>query len=308
MLKQSQMPSGAKRDDTMAIQLTLRDLQILETIGTARYMVTPQIQALFWGESPVGKFGLQKACERRMRLLHKAGFVRRIEQPVKRGEGTKPYIYALDKKGAALLVSELGIEASELDWQPKSQEENYPFLAHLLATTDLRITFQKACKHAGLALVMWLDEKILRTEGMNDHVMLSGPHGEQLATAVIPDAVVMLAHGGRRGLFFIEIDMGTVTVEPRLWQRKGWTKKVQAYCAYVNTELYTNRYEDRPARILTITTGEKRLENLKVVTEKADGGSMFWFTTFAQALDPAQLLTQSIWHVAGDDTLHTLLS
>lgn len=299
-------PSGAKGKEAMTIQLTLRDLQILEAVHTARYLGTPQIQALFWGASPAGKFGPQKACERRLRLLHAAGLVRRIEQPIKRGAGTKPYLYALAKKGADLLVTELGMDPSEMEWQPKSQEENYPFLAHLLATTDFRIALQKACSRAGLALEMWLDEKVLRTEG-TDYVMLTGPNGEMLKTAVIPDAVFMLARGDKRALFFAEIDLGTVSVEPSLWARKGWAKKVQAYGTYMNSAAYASRYEDRRARVLTITTSEKRLKNLKALAEKADEGNMFWFSTFAQALDPSQLLTAPIWQPVGSDAPRALL-
>lgn len=299
-------PSGAKGKDTMTIQLTLRDLQILEAVHTARYLETSQIEALFWRETATGKFGPQKACARRLRLLHAAGYVRRIERPVLRGKGTQTYVYALTKKSAHLLVTELGLDPSDMDWQPKSQEENYPFLAHLLATTDFRIALQKACPRVGLALEMWLDEKVLRTAGI-DYVMLPGPNGELLKTAVIPDAVFMLARGDKRAIFFVEIDMGTVSVEPSLWQRKGWAKKVQAYGVYMNSAAYASRYEDRRARVLTITTSEKRLKNLKALAEKADGASLLWFSTFAQALDPSQLLTAPIWYPAGSDAPRPLI-
>ena len=117
----------------------------------------------------------------------------------------------------------------------------------------------------------------------------------------------MLARGDKKGLFFVEIDMGTVTVEPSLWERKGWAKKVQAYAAYLNTAAYASRYEDRRARILTITSGEKRLNHLKATTEKVGGGELFWFSTFTQVLDSSRLLTEPIWQLAGSEAPRALL-
>ena len=41
---------------------------------------------------------------------------------VKRGEGRKPYVYALDRRGAQALTSELGIDPGDIDWKPRSGE------------------------------------------------------------------------------------------------------------------------------------------------------------------------------------------
>ena len=61
--------------------------------------------------------------------------------------------------------------------------------------------------------------------------------------------------------------------------------------------------------MLTVTASDKRLTNLQKVTELIadESKSMFWFTTFAQALDPAQLLPAPIWTVAASSTQHSLL-
>jgi len=49
--------------------------------------------------------------------------------------------------------------------------------------------------------------------------------------------------------------------------------------------------------VLTVTTGEKRLDNLRRLTEEAEGKVKFWFTTFDQ-LTPETVLTAPIWQVA----------
>ena len=119
--------SGNKNKKTRGIRLTTRDFQILEALHTTGYLTTHQIRLLFFTEGSREQQGPIKATERRMRLLYGAGLVRRIEQPVKRGEGSKPYIYALSKRGANLLISELGIDPTEVEWRPQSFEGNYPF-------------------------------------------------------------------------------------------------------------------------------------------------------------------------------------
>lgn len=299
--------SGNKDKKTKGIRLTTRDVQILEALHTTGYLTTHQIRLLFFTEGSPGQQGLIKACERRMRLLYGAGLVRRIEQPVKRGEGSKPYIYALSKKGANFLIAELGIDPAEVEWRPQSFEANYPFLNHLLTTTDLQIALRAACKPLGIKVVLWTDERELRTTRTIDYVTLTSPTGQPVKTAVIPDAIFVLERDGRRAVFLVEIDLATVVIEPKLWERKGWTKKVHAYEAYMRTEEYAKRYEGRRVRILTITTGEKRLENLKAATEKADGSDIFWFTTMAHALEPTKLLSKPVWKVAGSDDQRSLL-
>ncbi len=67
--------------------------------------------------------GRTKACQQRLRLLYQHGLVRRIALPIRRGDKPKPYVYALDRKGAELLVTELGIEPAEIDWKTKSRDE-----------------------------------------------------------------------------------------------------------------------------------------------------------------------------------------
>jgi hypothetical protein len=101
------------------MRLTLRDMELLQALHTARYLTTPQIEKLFWRGNTMGR---TKACQQRLRLLHEYGLVRRIALPIRRGDKPKPYVYALDRKGAELLVTELGIEPAEIDWKTKSQQ------------------------------------------------------------------------------------------------------------------------------------------------------------------------------------------
>lgn len=289
------------------LRLTLRDVAILEDLYTSRYMTAPQIQALHWRENRGGQFGQLKACQHRLRLMHDAGLVRRIEPFIHYTEGKKPLIYAINKAGAQVLTNELGIDPTTIDYKPQSGEENYPFLQHLLDTTELRIAFTVATEAAGLQLELWRNERELKSEGMSDVIVLTDPEGKKHKAAVVPDAVVCLNRAGKRAIFLLEIDRRTVTVDPTKWEKRGWARKVRTYTAYFESEAYKQRYGEHIAQVLTVTTGETRLTHLKEATEAAQGGKRFWFATFEAATKPEQLLTEAIWVRAGMDGLHALI-
>ena len=307
--------SGVEPRAGAGMRLTLRDITLLQTLYTARYLTTPQIEKLFW---PGDTTGRTKACQQRLRLLHYHGLVRRISLPIRRGEKPKPFVYALDRKGAELLVSELGTEPSSLDWRPKAQEENYPFLEHLLTTTDFRIALTRACEQAGVVLQEWVDERELKSSPNLEYVTLRGPQGSSLRAALVPDAYFVLAREGKQGIFFVEVDLKTVTVSPSQWERRGWVRRIRTYDAYFRSEAYRTRYGSRRARVLTVTPSALRLRNLKRATEAvfqemrqagedASAQNRFWFTVFEQEMDPGRLLTEPIWQLAGSDAPRALL-
>ncbi len=307
--------SGAKPRANRGLRLTLRDLEILQTLHTARYLSTPQVERLFW---PGNTRGGTKACQERLRRLHQHGLVRRIELPIRRGDRPKPYVYALDRKGAELLVSELGVEPGELDWKPKTQEEHYPFLEHLLTTTDFHIALSQACAQTGIRLQEWNDERELKRSPNLTYVALRGPQGGRVRAAVVPDASFVLSREGKLGVFFLEVDLRTVTVAPSKWERRGWMRRIRTYDAYFKSEDYRAKFGNRRARVVTVTAGELRLRNLKRATETifqqlrengedVSAQNRFWFTVMADELEPNKLLTAPIWQVAGSDTPRALL-
>lgn len=307
--------SGSNGRDMPGMRLTLRDMELLQALHTGRYLTTLQIEKLFWRGGTIGR---TKACQQRLRLLHEHGLVRRIALPIRRGDRPKPYVYALDRKGAEVLVSELGVEPGEIDWKAKTQEEHYPFLEHLLTTTDFRIMLTHACEQTGIAFKEWADEKELKSSNNVEYVTLQGPQGGSVRAALVPDAYFVLAREGKLGLFFLEVDLKTVTVAPSKWERRGWMRKIRTYDAYLKSESYRARYGDRRIRVVTITAGDIRLKNLKKATEEVyreireSGGdasalNRYWFTVIPEEMEPAQILTAPVWYVAGSETPRALL-
>lgn len=283
-----------------------RDLQILLDLYTSRYMTAVQIQALHWRLTEYDHSGQQRACQRRLQKLFEVGLVRRIE-PLVRYSGKQPTIYAVAKGGAQLLTEQYGIAPHTIAYKPHSREENYPFLQHLLDTTDIRIALTYAAQRVGVQLETWRNELELRSEGMADVISLTDPDGKQHKAAVVPDAVAVINRAGKRAIFLLEIDRGTVVLDPTAWAKRGWARKVRTYTTYFESDAYKQRYGEHTAQVVTITTGPERMAHMKEATENAGGGKCFWFSTSTLAKDPDKLLTASIWTRASLDGAHSLL-
>jgi hypothetical protein len=124
---------------------------------------------------------------------------------------------------------------------------------------------------------------------------------------VVPDGYFVLRTP--TGLFrhFLEVDRSSVTGQYTQLGRRDFARKIRVYIEYHRSGAYEKRDGGKGLRVLTITTSEARLSNLKRITEDAAGGrSRFWFTTMAE-VTPATVLTAPMWRVAGRNDLHSLI-
>ena len=110
-----------------------------------------------------------------------------------------------------------------------------------------------------------------------------------------------------KATFFVEVDLGTVTIVPSVRERRGWIRKINAYQAYLGSSSYQKRYGRQQAQVLTITTTKDRQKHLQEATEKTGAGMDFWFSTFDSAVNPDALLTKPIWNRTGDTKQFSLL-
>lgn len=295
--------ASLKRASTEALpgfNLTERDIAILVALYEYRALTASQIAALFF-QSQNGEVNTR--CKHRLRMLYHYGFVRREEQPSKLSEGRKPLIYFLDRDGSVILKERIGLD---VDWSADKLDVTYFFLEHLLLTNDIRLGFLKSAHSHLFDIEKWIDDKTLKSPQMKDKVVLRGYRGRHIQAAVVPDAYVRLKTNEDTYNFFLEIDRGTVTGEATQWGRRDWARKVQAYLQYYRSGMYERRYNTADMRILTITTSETRLSNLKRITEEADGKTRFWFSTFDR-LKSADVLTSVVWNTASSLDLRSLI-
>jgi hypothetical protein len=295
----------AAADERPSLRLTQRDLAIIQVVYEYRALTTPQIEQLLFASGN----RKETRCRKRLRRLYDHGYLWRDEQPTKLSQGRAPLVYRLDTKGADLLAELWGLECRDLDWHPRDNTLSDPFLNHLLRTNDVRVAIAVAAAKHSFILEEWRDDKTLKSHHWKDSVVIKDDQGREQKAAIVPDGYFRLSVKGEgqqhAAHFFLEVDLRTVVGQASRWGRRDWARKVQAYLAYYNSGQYQQRYGAEKGRVLTVTTGDRRLKNLKAITEDAGGRKRFWFTTF-ERLTAASVLTEPIWHVATKDGLHAL--
>jgi hypothetical protein len=320
------MASGNKPPGSLT--LSSRDLSLLYALWQARYYTTTQLAALFWRGGPISAL---RAAQRRLRKLEAVGLVRRVEPWIKRSEGNRPFLYALGAQAPGLLAQTFDIEVATIDWKPKTAlEHNFLFVDHVLAINDFHLAVTLSSEKHGLHVERWVDERELKKKEMRAYVELADRDGQITRVAVIPDSYFILQTARGKGHFCVEMDRGTVTIDPQ--SGRGWASKVKGYLWYHASGAYEQRYHTRHFRVLTVTTSStERLLRMKQTTEAAGGKDQFWFTTADQIVhvekvavkqstaDPTQVkyvylpvynqdvLTEKVWYRAGSDRLHSVL-
>jgi len=277
------LPRHKRVENPPRIQLTERDVQVILAVYDYRALQRDQIERLF--------FPSKNTANDRLSRLYQHRFLERRWLKIAYGEGMGQAIYLLAERGADVVAEQLGIDRGAVDWKEGRNKVGSPFLEHALMVNDVRIAFNLAAQQAGYTIDKWIKEDELKAA--KEYVYLTTASGARRKVAVIPDAYFVLNLGDKRAHFFLEVDRATEA-------NKRWGFKVQAYKAYTESGRYTERYGTRSLRVLTVTTGEKRLVNLKRATEEAGGGQMFWFSTFEEA-KPDKILRTPIWRVATRD-------
>ncbi len=281
--------------------LTARDRKILHLLHEFRVTTREQVEALLFppedGQDHPTK---TSRARKRLKLLYQNGYVERIPTPVGVGAWAWRPVYRLSRKGAQVVAEELGTTVAKLDYWGRrddhDQRTSTPkllFLEHALKINQVRVAMTLTAAKAGYRIERWLDDTQLKSQEMKDYVSVTSESGRHQQVAVIPDAYFLLNLGERRAHFFLELDQATMS-NPR------WKTRIRAYLAYIRSGKYQKRYQTHSLRVLTVTTSEKRLANLKTTTMRAGGGDMFWFATSEEVFSK-DIFHSPIWQ-AGEGT------
>lgn len=296
--------SRARREELPPFRLTKRDHQVL--LATYKYRaLTPQqfsdllfVPAQLLHTPPPSSRALH-----RFKLLYQYGFLERHELPQIISEGRKPFVYRLAAGGAELVALLQEVPIEELDFRPNETLGDL-FLDHLIATNEVIIACHRSAQRHGFTIEKMLDDKTLKSY-QKDTVTLTSTSGHKQTAAVVPDGYLHLKAGAHHYHQFLEVDLQTVTGRSMTWGRRTWARKVITYLEYYRSGKYHERYHTKSMRVLTVTTGEKRLENLKKITEESGGESRFWFASLPQVQN-ADVLVDPIWQVANRDGMYSL--
>ena len=256
----------------VGMRLEERDEQILCDLFLHRLMSRSQIEKLY--------FTSTVRCNARLRLLFDHKFVLRHFAPA------APFgaqaIYSVGKAALPIVSRRLEKDMTEVTRYFR-RTQTPTFIEHTLSVVDIWMKFQQATEASeGVNLDLWLAEMQCRHDWT---IRASGDKWHK--EAFKPDGFVRLEVEDDYHNFFIESDLGHTSA-------RQFTGKLLTHQLYLESGLFEQTFGCPTFRTLVITTGHRRLNNLREILE-SNGSELFWFTTF-DALSKAGAL-EPIWVV-----------
>lgn len=257
----SRTPRNRRVRGIPRIWLQARDREIILAVYENRFLQRDQIERLF--------FSTTSATNQRLMPLYQHRFLDRLFVPV--DVGSSQAVYALDRNGAHVVAHHFGVSASQIPWRRRHNRVEFFFLEHTLAVAEVNVALQMALSgQEKVKRLFWRREAWLPAEKLAD------PEGGEKQLIVAPDAFFGLETNLGRSYFFVEADMGTETLE-------RFRRKLLAYQQYWKTGAYQERYSYKNFRVLTVTTGAERANNLIRLAGDLGAKNMFLFTTQEKA-------------------------
>ncbi len=286
----TRLPRFSRSPAAARICLTERDREIIQLVHKHRFLRSHHIVVLLSAS--------RQRVLRRLQLLYHHGYLERPRTQITYYEcGSRPMVYGLGSKGAALLKHELGLAFHELDWGGKNRAVRRMFLDHALLISDVMVALTIACRKSGRVRLLTGKDVPLPT-ALHTHrqpfkwnVMLKG----KTRLGVIPDGAFVLEfadHPGKRILYFLEADCGTMPVQRSTLARSSFQRKLLAYEATWAQEVHRQRFGFSRFRVLTITTSSERVQSMLGACRQLERGrGLFLFAEAADVEQGADMLT-----------------
>ena len=306
------------RSSPTGMQFQKRDGQILLAIYNRDGVLSRrQLKAMFWpGKS-------WRAMEKRLGKLHQQQYLKWPSAEQRRSRPIPEPIVWLDWKGISWIAGQSGIQPHrpavwnenqlrKLERQLRGRgihwlrEPRWAQLEHDLAVGDFRLSVEQAVEqYPAIRLETWVPETVFHANPDIVEYQSKGRGGilKRNTRRVCPDGYFTLIDGQRpasgqtaRSRFLLEMDMATHD-NPSFGQ-----EKVLPGLAYLRSPAYRQHFGDNSGRWLVVTTGERRMQNLKRQAEAqaGRGAGAFYFTTLNR-VRAETVLTQPIWWPAGAD-------
>jgi hypothetical protein len=214
------------------------------------------------------------------------------------GHGKTPKAYYLTRRGFELLRRESDIPDELLGSfvEPHLEASWSPQMYHRLRLLDLLIALEvqvRSRPHLNLAKT-FLEYRRTRRGGRIARETTDFVAAEETPeNRIIPDAAFVLENveSGRRGLFFLEMDMATERIVTSISHDRRLTLryKIEQYDRYLTTGRFATTYasygEFRHFTLLFVTFGEERIDHIRRaladLPEKLH--AYYRFTTFEAA-------------------------
>jgi hypothetical protein len=238
------------------------------------------------------------AASEQLRQLERHGVLGHFGNVGMRGYGKTPKVYYLKRKGWELLSRESDIPAELIGTHKETRVDTRwsPQMFHRLLTVDLMIAVEAGVREREhLSMVRtYIEYRIVKrgtrlARETSDFVA----HEEIADNRIVPDAAFVLENieTGKRGLFFVEMDMGTERVVSAITRDRRVTlhHKITQYDRYLQSGKFAERYREagsfRFFTLLFVTLGEERVDNIRRAMHDLpeELAAYYRFTTFERA-------------------------
>lgn len=300
--------SKFKRNSTGHIELTERDVQILQALHKYRFLTSEHLMKLTETTS-------QQGMNRRLRVLFDAKYIDRPKAQMHSlaYADKRPMVYALGNEGADLLSNRFQLTLPDIYWSEKNRRVKEKFIEHTLGIAEFMVSMEVACKEAGNIRLITKEEiltsapdKTRRSKHPFRWQTRVSFDGERHEIAIVPDEVFGLHNldkpeGKNRAYFFVEIDRGTMPITRRDIRQTSFARKLISYADTYERKLHTERFGIKNFRVLTVTTSQERITTMQQawqseISHRATA-AMFLFKS-------KEVANSSVWHSAN----HTVVT
>ncbi|MCD6217769.1 replication-relaxation family protein [bacterium] len=280
---QNRLPKKRRAKKPPRFQITDRDIEFIRAICKYRFLLLEQLAWLFPEAS-------KRGIENRLRYMYHNKYLDRLM--LSDNVYSHKLIYAMAEKGARLLAQADDVARDEIAWNRFHNKVGLSHIQHLLDVNDVLISYEKSLADAqDQGRVK--DFKALSTnpDSHRISVVRRKEDGSRYESSVIPDAIIGVKFKRKFGLFFVEVDRGTMSL-------KRWMEKIIVYREYMKSSELKERFHTNWFIVLTVTTSERRIMSLAKKTVFLGGKRGFWYTV-AQEITPENVL-EKIWTRASD--------
>jgi hypothetical protein len=282
-----------KRAEVPPIQLTERDGEIIRLVHKYRFLYSSQVIRVLGNAS-------SQPILRRLQLLYHHGYLERPRAQLEyyHEAGSRPIVYSLGEKGAALLNDNLAITFKRLHRRQKKESIGKMFLEHELFVSEIMVGLELACRASGRVRLLTGQDLLLNGSKRSAPFKWYVNVRPGLRLSVVPDQVFALEVSDQEGkpdraYFFLEADRGTMPVKRKNLIQTSFFRKLLAYETTWVQSIHQKRFGFHRFRALTITTSPDRVRSLiKACGELQRGHGLFLFADRTVLERPSDILSR----------------
>jgi len=292
--------SHLKRDpkEPPTFDIQERDMEILDAVHQNRFLTMSLLILLFPPDATARERKTpataqpvrHRNLEQRLKKLFRSYHLQRLRPPFG-GE----YIYALDTKGAKLLLEKQPELPLEIDWRKKNQDITNSYFDHTLMVSRFRSSLTVGLRHHPTLSLHDYERESADLKAEWKRV------GKRVY--VQPDAFFTLHDKQADGYlaYFLEADRSTMKLARMI-------DKYERYAQMFQDKQHQGAFNVQDFRVLTVTKSAERAGNIATLTahEKSPIPRSFrerlYFTTQQSYLEQPQNVLSAIWRRADDVT------